>query len=64
MAIDSVFFVVLAFAGVAPLLPLILGQIIAKWVVGVIDVPFLYLNRAVLYRGARRRFSGDKGLIG
>jgi len=63
MAIDSVFFVVLAFAGVAPLLPLILGQIIAKWVVGVIDVPFLYLNRAVLYRGARRRFSGDKGLI-
>jgi uncharacterized PurR-regulated membrane protein YhhQ (DUF165 family) len=40
----------LAFAGVAPLVPLIVGQIVVKWIVGIIDVPFLYLNRAVLYR--------------
>ncbi len=52
MVVDSIVFVALAFAGAAPLIPLIVGQIVAKWIVGVIDVPFLYLNRTVLYRGA------------
>jgi hypothetical protein len=50
MVVDSALFVTLAFAGVAPLAPLIVGQIVVKWIVGIIDVPFLYLNRAVLYR--------------
>lgn len=59
MAVDSVLFVGLAFAGVAPLIPLIVGQIVAKWIVGVIDVPFLYLNRVVLYRGAGTRTTND-----
>lgn len=54
MVVDSLIFVVLAFGGIVPIAPLIVGQIIAKWFVGVIDVPFLYLNRAVLYRRLRR----------
>jgi uncharacterized PurR-regulated membrane protein YhhQ (DUF165 family) len=31
-----------------PLLPLIKGQIAIKWAVGVINIPFMYLNRKVL----------------
>ena len=53
MAVDSAVFVSLAFWGVAPLLPLVIGQAIAKWIAAIIDVPFLYLNRWVLYRGKK-----------
>lgn len=50
MAVDSFVFVVLAFWGSAPIGLLIGGQIVAKWVIAVIDVPFMYANRFVLYR--------------
>ncbi|MFA6495297.1 MAG: queuosine precursor transporter [Candidatus Paceibacterota bacterium] len=54
MAVDSGIFVVLAFWGVAPIWQLICGQIAAKWIIAVADVPFMYANRAVLYaRGAQ-----------
>ena len=49
--IDSVIFVTLAFWGVAPVVPLIIGLTLTKWVVGLIDIPFMYLNRWVLYKG-------------
>ena len=48
MAVDSVLFVLLAFYGVLPVVPLIIGLIAVKWAVGVIDIPFMYLARAVL----------------
>lgn len=48
MAVDSVVFLTLAFYGVMPIAPLIVGLITIKWVVGVIDIPFMYLTRAVL----------------
>ena len=50
MAIDSVLFVVIAFYGLQPILPLILGLIVTKWLVGIIDIPFMYLNRWVMYK--------------
>ncbi|MEK6917644.1 MAG: queuosine precursor transporter [Nanoarchaeota archaeon] len=49
MAIDSILFVTIAFAGVQPILPLIIGLTLVKWLVGIIDIPFMYLNRWVMY---------------
>jgi len=48
MLVDSALFVTLAFYGVMPILPLIIGLTVVKWVVGIIDIPFMYLSRAIL----------------
>jgi len=50
MALDSVIFVTIAFYGVQPVGTLIFGLIITKWLVGVIDIPFMYLNRYIMYK--------------
>ena len=50
MAIDSIIFVTLAFYGTMPILPLILGLIVIKWLVGIIDIPFMYVSRWVMER--------------
>jgi len=50
MALDTLIFVSIAFYGVQPLLPLITGVLVIKWIVGVVDVPFMYLNRWVMHR--------------
>lgn len=52
LALDSLIFVPIAFLGVIPIWPVILGQVVVKWLVGVVGVPFMYLNRAVLYHTA------------
>jgi len=49
MVLDSMIFVGIAFYGIAPVIPLIFGQIVIKWLVGIIDIPFMYISRAVLY---------------
>lgn len=50
LLIDTLIFIPLAFAGVGiPLLPLIMGQTSVKWLVGLINIPFMYLNRRVLF---------------
>jgi len=48
MLVDSAVFVTLAFYGVMPVLPLIIGLTAVKWLVGIVDIPFMYLSRAVL----------------
>lgn len=48
MFVDSVLFVTLAFYGVMPILPLIIGLTVMKWLVGIVDIPFMYMSRAVL----------------
>ncbi|MEK7093853.1 MAG: queuosine precursor transporter, partial [Patescibacteria group bacterium] len=53
MFIDSILFVTIAFYGVMPVVPLITGQSIIKWLVGIIDIPFMYLSRAVLGKSGR-----------
>jgi queuosine precursor transporter len=51
MALDSVLFITIAFYSIMPVVPLIFGQLILKWLVAIIDIPFMYLNRWVMYRG-------------
>jgi uncharacterized integral membrane protein (TIGR00697 family) len=51
MALDSALFVVLAFAGTEPVVPIIVGLTITKWIVGIVDIPFMYLAKAVLDGG-------------
>jgi len=48
MALDTVIFVTIAFYGIQPLYPLIFGVLIIKWVVGIIDIPFMYLSRWIM----------------
>ena len=48
MVIDSTIFITLAFYGIMPTLPLIIGQTIIKWLIGIIDIPFMYLARRIL----------------
>jgi uncharacterized integral membrane protein (TIGR00697 family) len=48
LALDSFIFIPLAFYGKAEIWPLILGQIVIKWLVGLINIPFMYLNRWIL----------------
>jgi uncharacterized integral membrane protein (TIGR00697 family) len=48
MLLDSVLFASLAFYGVLPLLPLIIGVTVTKWIFGIIDIPFMYLSRAIM----------------
>lgn len=46
--LDTIIFIPLAFAGVGmPLAPLIIGQTSVKWLVGLLNIPFMYLNRWV-----------------
>lgn len=48
MAIDSAVFVTLAFWGVMPVIPLIMGLTVTKWLVGIVDIPFMYATRAIM----------------
>lgn len=48
LGIDSLIFVPIAFLGVLPddlVIDMIIGQLIIKWFLGVIDTPFMYLTR-------------------
>jgi len=48
LALDSIIFVPIAFLGIMPIWPLILGQIVIKWLVGLVNIPFMYLNKWLL----------------
>lgn len=48
LTLDSVIFVVLAFAGIMPLIPLIIGQVISKNIIGFIDNPWFVWYKAML----------------
>ncbi len=55
LTLDSFIFVVLAFYGVAPLLPLIAGQIVAKNIVGFLDNPWFVWYKSMLRKGEAKR---------
>ncbi|HOX35048.1 MAG TPA: queuosine precursor transporter [Methanoregulaceae archaeon] len=57
LTLDSVIFVTLAFAGVMPLLPLIIGQVVAKNIIGFLDNPWFVWYKAMLNRDAARASS-------
>ncbi len=48
MLLDSALFVTLAFYGTTPILPLIIGLTVVKWIVAVVDIPFMYAARTVM----------------
>lgn len=48
MLLDTLIFVTIAFYGIQPLTPLIIGIVVIKWLVGIINIPFMYLNRWVM----------------
>ncbi|MFA7197655.1 MAG: queuosine precursor transporter [Methanoculleus sp.] len=53
LTLDSVIFVVIAFSGTGiPLLPLILGQVVSKGIIGVIDTPWFVWYKRYLGAGA------------
>ena len=49
LTLDTFLFISLAFYGVMPLWSLIEGQIATKYLVGLVNIPFMYFNRWVLY---------------
>ena len=55
--IDSVLFVTLAFYGVFPIIPLILGQWVVKIIIALIDTPFMYCIMWVMDKIEGRRTS-------
>jgi len=48
LALDSFIFITLAFLGLMPIWSLIIGQIMIKWFVGLINIPFMYFNKWLL----------------
>ena len=49
LTVDTVLFITLAFAGTGvPILTLMAGQFVTKYLVGIIDVPFMYLSRFMM----------------
>jgi len=49
LTVDTVLFITLAFAGSdLPLWPLMLGQFAVKYLVGLLDIPFMYLARFLM----------------
>lgn len=48
LTLDSIIFITLAFTGRMPLMPLLLGQVVTKNLIGIIDTPwFLWYKRIV-----------------
>jgi len=48
LTLDSVIFVTLAFYGVMPIIPLIIGQIVSKNIIGFLDNPWFVLYKRIL----------------
>jgi len=48
LALDTLLFISIAFWGVAPLETLVAGQLGVKWLVGLVNVPFMYLNKWIM----------------
>jgi uncharacterized integral membrane protein (TIGR00697 family) len=50
LTIDTFIFITIAFVGTAmPLWSLIEGQLFTKWLVGLVNIPFMYFNRWLLF---------------
>jgi len=49
LTVDTLLFIPIAFYGYMPLVPLIVGQIVTKYLVGLINIPFMYFNRWLIF---------------
>ena len=50
LTIDTFLFISIAFWGRLPMIPLIQGQLYTKWLVGLINIPFMYFNRWLIFK--------------
>lgn len=50
LTIDTFLFISIAFWGRMPMIPLIQGQLYTKWLVGLINIPFMYFNRWLIFK--------------
>jgi len=50
LLLDTLIFIPLAFLGINPIWPLIVGQVTLKWLVGLINIPFMYFNKWVMFK--------------
>ena len=55
LTIDTLLFISIAFWGKWPMGDLIEGQIFTKWLVGLVNIPFMYFNRWVIFGFDRNR---------
>lgn len=60
LSLDTLIFIPIAFGGLMPLWPLIFGQLALKWLVGLVNIPFMYLNRAILTYNLQPATNDDK----
>ena len=61
LTLDSVLFVTFAFWGVAPVGPLVLGQVVSKNIIGLLDTPwFLWYKRMLRPVELRRHVYGGQ----
>ena len=49
--IDSVIFITIAFYGIFPILPLIIGQWVVKVIIALLDTPFMYFTMWLMKKG-------------
>ena len=49
LTVDTFLFISIAFLGIMPLAELIKGQLFTKWLVCLVNIPFMYLNRWVIF---------------
>ncbi len=49
LSIDTLLFITIAFYGTMPLSDLFIGQFATKYLVGLINIPFMYFNRWIMY---------------
>ena len=59
LTVDTFLFITIAFYGELPLLPLIQGQIATKYLVGLVDIPFMYLNRWLMFGSPGNRLRAE-----
>ena len=55
LTLDTFLFITIAFYGTMPLAALIKGQLFTKWLVGLVNIPFMYFNRWVIFGRGRNR---------
>ncbi|MFA5051875.1 MAG: queuosine precursor transporter [Patescibacteria group bacterium] len=57
LLLDTLIFIPIAFGGQMPLWTLIVGQTTLKWLVGVVNIPFMYFNRWIFNKNEDQKMT-------
>jgi uncharacterized integral membrane protein (TIGR00697 family) len=58
LTVDTLLFITIAFYGILPLGDLFIGQFATKYLVGLVNIPFMYFNRWIMY-GFQKGYAVD-----